>query len=693
MKLLNYLKSPKSDIPLFFILLILINLVSYNAFFRIDLTEPKSYTISKASEQVVSTLEKPLSIKVFFSDNLTAPYNEVQTYLSDLLVEYKGKSNENFSYEFFDMSKQENEVLARSYGLNQVQIQQIKNNEVGFKQVWMALAIDYADNTERIDSLTSADGLEYRLTTTISKMISNTSALSGLQGKVNLTYYASKRIADFGFPGYNQLEGKISAAYEEVNKKNGEKITFKIVDPSQEEIDGIVAKYGIQGFRVEDEKFALGLVVEYGEKFQIIPFQITPFGIAGTENLDQNIAMALQSVVSKSKTIGYIVGHNERDYISEGDESFVLKNMISDRYGFEVFDLRTEDLPSSLVSVVINGPKSKFSDYELYKLDQFLMRGGNIMIFTDGFEISAPKDRSNPLNQPEFNPIDTGLEKLLDKYGIKIGKDYVLDEKCYQSQNPYTPDGIQHVYYAPVLQKDELNGKNVISKNLGFVVFAQASSIDVSEAEKKSGEKVTVLAKSSPDSWLMDKNFTINPTFIVPPSDKSAMKSYNLAVLVEGKFESAFESKVENPEKSAGEDSEKSGEAKIAVEAENSHIAKSVQTGKIFVAGTSEITTENVNGKNGQAPTSYFIRNTIDYLNGEEDLCEMRTKGLSLNTLEIGSQQSANIAKYFNEIGIAILVALCGILVLLHQKSKKNSIRRKYNPDDSRENDNIGKTE
>ncbi len=693
MKLLNYLKSPKSDIPLFFILLILINLVSYNAFFRSDLTEPKSYTISKASEQVVSTLEKPLSIKVFFSDNLTAPYNEVQTYLSDLLVEYKGKANENFSYEFFDMSKQENEVLARSYGLNQVQIQQIKNTEVGFKQVWMALAIDYADSTERIDSLTTTDGLEYKLTTTISKMISNTSMLSGLQGKVNLTYYASKRIADFGFPGYSKLEGRISAAYEEVNKKNGDKITFNVVDPSQDEIDAIVSKYGIQGFMVGEEKFALGLVVEYGEKFQIIPFQITPFGIAGTENLDQNITMALQSVVSKSKTIGYIVGHNEREYISDGDESFVLKNIISDRYGFEVFDLRTEDLPASLVSVVINGPKSKFSDYELYKLDQFLMRGGNIMIFTDGFEITAPQDRSNPLNQPTFTPIDTGLQKLLDKYGIKIGKDYVLDEKCYQDQNPYLPDGIQRVYYAPVLQKDGLNKKSVISKNLGFVVFAQASSIDVSEAESKADEKVTVLAKSSPNSWLMDKNFTVNPSFITPPSDKSTMQSYNLAVLVEGKFESAFDGKVENPNKDAENDSEKSGDVKIDVKAEDGHIAKSVQNGKIFVAGSSEITTENVNGKNGKAPISYLLRNIVDYMNGEEDLCEMRTKGLSLNTLEIASQEAANATKYFNEIGIALLVAVCGILVLVHQKARKKAIRQKYNPDDSRESENIEKAE
>ena len=69
-KFIQYLKSPKSDILLFILLLIFANLVASRAFFRIDLTGPKSYSLSKGSAQVVQTLEEPLSVKVFFSDNL-----------------------------------------------------------------------------------------------------------------------------------------------------------------------------------------------------------------------------------------------------------------------------------------------------------------------------------------------------------------------------------------------------------------------------------------------------------------------------------------------------------------------------------------------------------------------------------------------------------------------------------------------
>ena len=96
---LKYLKSPKSDILLFILLLIFANLVVSRSYFRIDLTSPKSYSLSKGSEQVVKTLEEPLSVKVFFSDNLNAPYSSVYQYIKDILVEYKSAANDNFSYD------------------------------------------------------------------------------------------------------------------------------------------------------------------------------------------------------------------------------------------------------------------------------------------------------------------------------------------------------------------------------------------------------------------------------------------------------------------------------------------------------------------------------------------------------------------------------------------------------------------
>jgi hypothetical protein len=151
-KFINWLKSPSSDFALFIVFLLLLNIVSYNSFFRLDLTQPKSYSLSKPSKQVVKNLQEPLTIRVFFDKNLPTPYNSVAQYVEDLLAEYDGVANKNFSVINMDLSKEESLAMASDYGLSQIQIQEIKNNEVGFKQVYMGLVLSYGDSIETLDS-------------------------------------------------------------------------------------------------------------------------------------------------------------------------------------------------------------------------------------------------------------------------------------------------------------------------------------------------------------------------------------------------------------------------------------------------------------------------------------------------------------------------------------------------------------
>ena len=668
-KFINYLKSPKSDFFLFILLLIFANLVVSRSYFRIDLTSPKSYSLSKGSEQVVKTLEEPLSVKVFFSDNLNAPYSSVYQYIKDILVEYKSAANDNFSYEFVDMKKPENERLASTYGLNQIQIQELKNNEVGMKRVWMGIVLLYADRIETLDALTSTDGLEYRITTTISNMVSTTSALSGLSGEVKLTLYASKKLADFKIIGFSQMEDEIRSALAEVNKKNKNRISFASIDPAPAEIPELVEKYGIQSLNWNDPNLgsgtgAVGLVLEYGEKATLFPVKMSRdfFGrnmITGLEDLNVQIEESLKSIVSKSQEIGYITGHGELEL--EGQSQYgqptqsVFAKLLSDRYTLKEIKLSEEEIPQKYASVIINGPKSSFTDEELYKIDQYVLKGGNLLVFVDPFE----EKQSNPYSQPTYEPVNTGLEKNLEKFGVAVGKKYVYDLNCFsQTDRQY---GKMNFYIAPMMQKNTLEQKNPITKNLGYVIFFQNAPLDISAAKENSNAKVTVLAKSSKESWTVDSNISPDPRFISVPSDKSTMASENLAVLVEGKFSSAFSGKPES-KPAEGENVEKKAEADNAQSSisSNEHLSKSVQNSKIIVIGSSILGGATIPMFNnaqlldaeGNQPVSMFIRNAVDYLNGEEDLCTMRTKGLSLNTLTVKSVAASTVAKYFNEIGL-----------------------------------------
>lgn len=686
-KFINWLKSPSSDFALFIVFLLLLNIVSYNSFFRLDLTEPKSYSLSKPSKQVVKNLQEPLTIRVFFDKNLPTPYNSVAQYVEDLLVEYDGVANKNFSVINMDLSKEESLAMASDYGLSQIQIQEIKNNEVGFKQVYMGLVLSYGDSIETLDSITSTEGFEYKLTTKISKMISTADTLANLKQdeKINVTLYFSPVLKNMGISGCAELEEIVETTFKEVNKQNKDRLDYKVVNPSESETIEFVQKYGIQAIQYKSENqqkvAALGLVVEYNDDFRVIPVQIerSLFGyvVSGLETIGESINESLQSLMSNVQSIGYVTGHGELS-LQDERQALNFNKMVSAHYQIEELNLVENDIPMNMSCIVINGPKADFAEEELYKIDQFIMRGGNVMFFVD----SLVEQGGSPYQAAEYVPNELNIDKLLNKYGVKRNYDYVMDTNCYTTSSPEY--GKVNLYWAPIMQKDSLAKKSVITQNLGYLIFLQNGSLDISGAENNSNLKSTVLVKSSPESWAQSERIMLNPIFMTPP-EAGNFAPQNLAVMIEGKFDSAYTEKPEfetSDESAEATENQTKGEDQLTTE---NHLASAKLPGKIFVTGSSYVTTYQILDGQDTSPISMFFLNVIDYLNGNEEVCTMRTKGLGINVLTIKSPALATIAKYFNQFGLVILVAVAGLIVVRSRAKRRKQIREKYNPNDSRQ--------
>lgn len=686
-KFINWLKSPSSDFALFIVFLLLLNIVSYNSFFRLDLTEPKSYSLSKPSKQVVKNLQEPLTIRVFFDKNLPTPYNSVAQYVEDLLAEYDGVANKNFSVINMDLSKEESLAMASDYGLSQIQIQEIKNNEVGFKQVYMGLVLSYGDSIETLDSITSTEGFEYKLTTKISKMISTADTLANLKQdeKINVTLYFSPVLKNMEISGCAELEEIVETTFKEVNKQNKDRLDYKVVNPSESETIEFVQKYGIQAIQYKSENqqkvAALGLVVEYNDDFRVIPVQIerSLFGyvVSGLETIGESINESLQSLMSNVQSIGYVTGHGELS-LQDERQALNFNKMVSAHYQIEELNLVENDIPMNMSCIVINGPKADFAEEELYKIDQFIMRGGNVMFFVD----SLVEQGGSPYQAAEYVPNELNIDKLLNKYGVKRNYDYVMDTNCYSTSSPEY--GKVNLYWAPIMQKDSLAKKSVITQNLGYLIFLQNGSLDISGAENNSNLKSTVLVKSSPESWAQSERIMLNPIFMTPP-EAGNFAPQNLAVMIEGKFDSAYteKPKFETSDESAeATENQTKGENQLTTE---NHLASAKLPGKIFVTGSSYVTTYQILDGQDTSPISMFFLNVIDYLNGNEEVCTMRTKGLGINVLTIKSPALATIAKYFNQFGLVILVAVAGLIVVRSRAKRRKQIREKYNPNDSRQ--------
>jgi hypothetical protein len=233
------------------------------------------------------------------------------------------------------------------------------------------------------------------------------------------------------------------------------------------------------------------------------------------------------------------------------------------------------------------------------------------------------------------------------------------------------------MYYVPIVSKQDLDSSHPISANLAYVLFLQNGSVDIQAAAQTDGRKNIVLARSSPRSWLMEgDNITLNPLYLSVPADDT-MKAYNLAVISEGMFASAFDTApVDEPETDSTAEHVGAGSVKA-----DTHLTGSTQSGKLLVVGSSTVTTSSLIDENGEQPIAVFMRNALDYMCGNGDLSEMRTKGLELNTLTIKTGMTVKIVQLLNQYGIPVLVVLVGLLVWRFRVIRRRKIRRRYETD------------
>ena len=163
------------------ITIIFINLIARNWFFRIDLTDNKMYSLSQSSVSVVEKIDDPLTIKIYFSNDLPGQYGNNKRYLQDLLEEYSAYSSGDLKFEFY--SPESDEQLAedaQKYGIQPVQLQVIENDAVAIKKVYMGLVILYEDNRETIPVIQTSTGLEYDITTKIKNLVETNKAKIGI---------------------------------------------------------------------------------------------------------------------------------------------------------------------------------------------------------------------------------------------------------------------------------------------------------------------------------------------------------------------------------------------------------------------------------------------------------------------------------------------------------------------------------
>ena len=719
----------------YLIIVVLINVAATTLFFRWDLTKNKVFSISEASQHVVSTLSEPLTINVFFTSNLPAPYNNVEQYLRDLLKEYAIYANRYFNYRFYNVSAEEgainkeaknNQELANSYGIYPVQIQTVEKDEVKFQKAYMGLVMIHGDIMERLPTITSTDGLEYQLTTGIRKLNNKVSALLRLPGKIRIKLFLSSSLKEVAplmrLERLSELPKEFEKIVEGLNKRSFGKLEFDYLDPTKDpSLEKEAGKYNIMKLRwpaLSDGKIqpgsgSIGLVMEYKDRVVEIPLiSVLKLPIIGTQyqmvnmnKMDEIINENLESLIDINQDLGYLADHGTLKPAQpspmdpmrrSGGPLSNFRELASQNYTIKEVSLKGGTIPEGLNCLVIARPTEAFTDYELLQIDQFLMRGKSLALFMDTFkEVMPPKNMAMQYGRgPQYVPVDTGLSKLLEHYGIRIKKSYVLDESCFKQALPrQLGGGERNIYFAPLIKSRFINKDLGFMQNIKGLVAFKISPLELDAKRiKENGLEAYKLFSSSDKSWEMSGKINLNPMFISPPQSKDKMKSRPLAYILEGKFPSYFagrpipQREVEE-EKTKKDDKEKRDSKTEPEKKPDSDLSKikgeggiitKGKPGKIFLVASSEMLKNSLVDEKGKTPNATFLMNTLDFLNDREEIAVMRSKEQRFNPLEESRPGTRTFVKTFNIAVLPVLVVLFGLLVWFLRHSRKRRIQMMF---------------
>jgi gliding motility-associatede transport system auxiliary component len=172
------------SIALIFGIIAVIFLLSRQYFLRIDLTEDKQFTMSKATKSILHDLEDPVDVKAYFSKNLPADLERVKTDFENLLVEYNNISKGKINFQFIDPGETpESEQEAAQNGIQPILINVREKDESSQKKAFMGAVVEYGDQKEILPFIGQESAMEYELTTAIKKIaVSNKPSLGIIQG-------------------------------------------------------------------------------------------------------------------------------------------------------------------------------------------------------------------------------------------------------------------------------------------------------------------------------------------------------------------------------------------------------------------------------------------------------------------------------------------------------------------------------
>ena len=432
-----------------------------------------------------------------------------------------------------------------------------------------------------------------------------------------------------------------------------------------------------------------GAIIEYGgstvQSVQLLPGSKTgrPYQLGNMSSIIQNsinnleymLISALRRATQETKPrIGFLHGHGELTW----PQTQRVRALISPY--FNIADITINDSVHALENLdglIIAQPRKRFSDKDLFLIDQFIMRGGRLMCFLDQLKLNTDTlESTGTAHTTRYS--DIRLDRMLFDYGLKINDNYIMDARCLPKQVPLAKQAMIPWFFNVMASPTT----HPITRNVEPVNLEYTSEIQFVGNNKNI--RLTPILTSSTNSTAtglapmvnlaLPLNYGKNPELVSNPKSEANKKC--LAGLAEGTFKSHFRNRIseayaKNPATKTLESSSKEGKVLLVgngrfIENEYDSMPNKLGTGYQFRPKQLNNLQFNQELINMKIPHFFgnqdFFQNMTDYMLDDISVLDLRSRQIDIHEINSGKiKLKATFYKVLNiglPVGIILLLAL-----------------------------------
>jgi len=472
--------------------------------------------------------------------------------------------------------------------------------------------------------------------------------MKNLPDYLSVTAYISKDLP----PEIKRLSRDVRDKLDDYKSASQGKFRWEAVDPStdnklaEEASRCRVEKVQIQ--KLSNSKFELGayhlgLCLQYGEKTEAIPQIVSDAG------LEYQLSSLIKKMTVKKKKIAFSTGHGEND-LGQGLQA--IKQDVEQEYEVTTVNPSSAEIGADIDALVVAGPRQPLDDKGQREIDRFLMTGRGAVILAPGMAAGSAGARGmESLKMLQSN--DSGLAKLLEGYGFKIGQDIVIDPQAAAPGVMDVGNNRRALVTSPAFvaaSTDKAPGLSLLEGVRGLV-FPYASPVTLvgplASGTAPAGGTLWRLAASSPGSFKHSGFALVGPDMKFEPGKETGSFAFGYAY--QGSLKSAFVNAA--PASVMSADKQPLGESQKPV--------------RLVVIGSAAFATDEWTQLARFLPVyaagAQLLYNAIGWTVEDEALIPLRSKTMDSRQIGTVSENRARLVQWANVLGLPVLFCLYGV--------------------------------